>query len=105
MYYLILEVLLDVLYVLRGTLRGAISHPPPLAQKLYRGGLWGAGGGQCSHTEFFYNFFYPTRNFSYTSIRSTILPHQGVEQIAISPQLVQLSLAYFCKYTPSLGNS
>ena len=99
MYYLILEVLLDVLYVLRGTLRGAISHPPPLAQKLYRGGLWGAGGGQCSHTEFFYNFFYPTRNFSYTSIRSTILPLKahGVTR--------QLSLAYFCKYTPSLGNS
>jgi len=44
MYYLILEVLLDVLYVLRGTLRGGYFTPPPLAQKLYRGGSMGGGG-------------------------------------------------------------
>jgi len=43
MYYLILEVLLDVLYVLRGTLRGAISHPPP-SPKNYIGGSMGGGG-------------------------------------------------------------
>lgn len=63
MYYLILEVLLDVLYVLRGTLRGAISHPPP-SPKNYIGGVYGGRGvGNAATLNFFIIFFTPHEIF------------------------------------------